>query len=111
NVSSATSFSFTLDTINPAAPGVALTNDTGSSASDNVTSDGALTLSGVELEAVVEYSTDDGATWAASFTAGEGLNAVLVRQTDVAGNVSSATSFSFTLDIINPAAPGVALAS
>ncbi|WP_232450771.1 beta strand repeat-containing protein, partial [Burkholderia ubonensis] len=108
NTSSATSFSFTLDT-SAAAPGVALTTDSGSSASDHITNVGTLNLSGVETGATVEYSTDGGHTWSTSFSAVEGLNDVQVRQTDVAGNTSSATSFSFTLDT-SAAAPGVELA-
>ncbi|WP_232448316.1 beta strand repeat-containing protein, partial [Burkholderia ubonensis] len=107
NTSSATSFSFTLDT-SAAAPGVALTTDSGSSAVDHVTNVGTLNLSGVEAGATVEYSTDGGHTWSTSFNATEGLNDVQVRQTDIAGNTSSATSFSFTLDT-SAAAPGVAL--
>ncbi|WP_232455997.1 beta strand repeat-containing protein, partial [Burkholderia ubonensis] len=107
NTSSATSFSFTLDT-SAAAPGVALTTDSGSSASDHVTNVGTLNLSGVETGATVEYSTDGGHTWSTSFSATEGLNDIQVRQTDIAGNTSSATSFSFTLDT-SAAAPGVAL--
>ncbi|WP_232457888.1 beta strand repeat-containing protein, partial [Burkholderia ubonensis] len=109
NTSSATSFSFTLDT-SAAAPGVALTTDSGSSASDHITNVGTLNLSGVETGATVEYSTDGGHTWSTSFNATEGVNDVQVRQTDVAGNTSSATSFSFTLDT-SAAAPGVALAT
>ncbi|WP_232451433.1 Ig-like domain-containing protein, partial [Burkholderia ubonensis] len=107
NTSSATSFSFTLDT-SAAAPGVALTTDSGSSASDHITNVGTLNLSGVEAGATVEYSTDGGHTWSTSFSATEGLNDVQVRQTDIAGNTSAATSFSFTLDT-SAAAPGVAL--
>ncbi|WP_157646626.1 Ig-like domain-containing protein, partial [Burkholderia ubonensis] len=107
NTSSTTSFSFTLDT-SAAAPGVALTTDSGSSASDHVTNVGTLNLSGIETGATVEYSTDGGHTWSASFSATEGVNDVQVRQTDVAGNTSSATSFSFMLDT-SAAAPGVAL--
>ncbi|WP_232434637.1 beta strand repeat-containing protein, partial [Burkholderia ubonensis] len=107
NTSSATSFSFTLDT-SAAAPGVALTTDSGSSASDHITNVGTLNLSGVETGATVEYSTDGGHTWSTSFSATEGLNDVQVRQTDIAGNTSSTTSFSFTLDT-SAAAPGVAL--
>ncbi|PAJ77425.1 Ig-like domain repeat protein, partial [Burkholderia ubonensis] len=107
NTSSATSFSFTLDT-SAAAPGVALTTDSGSSAVDHITNVGTLNLSGVETGATVEYSTDGGHTWSTSFSATEGLNDVQVRQTDIAGNTSSATSFSFTLDT-SAAAPGVAL--
>ncbi|WP_244973342.1 Ig-like domain-containing protein, partial [Paraburkholderia rhynchosiae] len=109
NVSAATSFSFTLDTA-AAAPGVALATDSGSSGSDHVTSSGALTLGGVESGATVQYSIDNGAHWSSSFSAVEGANSVQVRQTDVAGNVSAATSFSFTLDTA-AAAPGVALAT
>ncbi|WP_232464946.1 beta strand repeat-containing protein, partial [Burkholderia ubonensis] len=108
NTSSATSFSFTLDT-SAAAPGVALTTDSGSSASDHITNVGTLNLSGVETGATVEYSIDGGHTWSTSFSATEGVNDVQVRQTDIAGNTSSATSFSFTLDT-SAAAPGVALA-
>ncbi|WP_157653782.1 Ig-like domain-containing protein, partial [Burkholderia ubonensis] len=109
NTSSATSFSFTLDT-SAAAPGVALTTDSGSSASDHITNVGTLNLSGVETGATVEYSIDGGHTWSTSFSATEGVNDVQVRQTDVAGNTSSATSFSFMLDT-SAAAPGVALAT
>jgi len=54
----------------------------------------------------IMHTTNGGSTWTSSFTAVEGLNTVQVRQTDVAGNVSTATSFSFTLDTLAPAAPG-----
>ncbi|MGC3029519.1 Ig-like domain-containing protein, partial [Burkholderia sp. DN3021] len=109
NTSSATSFSFTLDT-SAAAPGVALTTDSGSSATDHVTNIGTLNLTGIETGATVEYSIDGGHTWNTSFNAVEGVNDVQVRQTDVAGNTSDPTSFSFTLDT-SAAAPGVALTS
>ncbi|MEN8506619.1 MULTISPECIES: hypothetical protein, partial [Paraburkholderia] len=56
------------------------------------------------------YSTDGGSTWSTGFSAQEGLNSIEVRQTDVAGNVSAAISFSFTLDTA-AAAPAVALAT
>ncbi|MFO0864207.1 MAG: Ig-like domain-containing protein [Gemmataceae bacterium] len=105
-------FTFTFDTVPPAAPGISLTSDTGSSSSDKITSNGALTLSGVEVGATAEYSTDGGATWNPTFTAAEGANSVQVRQTDVAGNVSTASAaFTFTLDTVAPAVPTVALTS
>ncbi|WP_244102176.1 beta strand repeat-containing protein, partial [Burkholderia ambifaria] len=107
NTSSATSLSFTLDT-SAAAPGVALTTDSGSNATDHITNVGTLNLSGIETGATVQYSVDNGAHWSTSFGALEGMNNVQVRQIDVAGNASSATSFSFTLDT-SAAAPGVAL--
>ncbi|WP_244100600.1 Ig-like domain-containing protein, partial [Burkholderia ambifaria] len=102
-----TSFNFTLDT-SAAAPGVALTADSGSSSTDHITNVGTLNLTGVETGATVEYSTDGGHTWNTSFNAVEGVNDVQVRQTDVAGNTSDPTSLSFTLDT-SAAAPGVAL--
>ncbi|WP_196493185.1 Ig-like domain-containing protein, partial [Burkholderia stagnalis] len=73
-----------------------------------VTNVGTLNLTGVETGAVVEYSIDGGHTWNTNFNATEGLNDVQVRQTDIAGNTSNPTSFSFTLDT-SAAAPAVAL--
>ncbi|MFO0864203.1 MAG: chitobiase/beta-hexosaminidase C-terminal domain-containing protein [Gemmataceae bacterium] len=103
-------FTFTLDTTAPAAPTVALTADTGSSPIDKITSNGALTLTGVEGGASVQYSVDGGTTWSNTFTPVQGANSVEVRQTDVAGNVGPASAaFAFTLDTIAPVAPGVAL--
>ncbi|MFM0032967.1 Ig-like domain repeat protein, partial [Paraburkholderia madseniana] len=72
-------------------------------ASDHVTNVGTLTLGGVESGATVQYSIDSGAHWSSSFSPAEGLNSIEVRQTDVAGNVSAATGFSFTLDTTPPA--------
>ena len=93
----------TVDQTSPAPPGAALTTDSGSSNSDHVTNVGALSLSGIESGATVEYSINGGATWTTSFTPVEGANTVLVRQTDVAGNVSTVSSFSFTIDTAAPA--------
>jgi hypothetical protein len=107
NQSAAGSLSFTLDTLAPAAPLVALAADSGV-AGDGVTKDGTLNVSGLEAGATVQYSIDSGAHWTSSFTAVEGLNAVQVRQGDAAGNLSAAASLSFTLDS-SAAAPLVAL--
>ena len=105
----------TVDETAPAAPGVALTSDTGSSSSDHITNNPALTLTNIESGAKVEYSLDGGTTWSISAPTiaqlVQGSNTVDVRQTDVAGNVSGLTAFTFTLDTVVPAAPGVALAS
>src|SRR5207244_2591005 len=103
------SLTFTLDTTAPGAPAVALVSDTGSSGSDKITNNGALSVTGVESGASVQYSTNGGTTWSSSFTAVEGANAVQVRQVDVAGNpTATPTSFSFTLDT-TIATPTVAL--
>ncbi|MBS4152017.1 Ig-like domain-containing protein, partial [Pseudomonas balearica] len=101
NTSAATTVSFVLDT-QVAAPTVSLTNDTGASGSDSITNSGALTVGGVETGATVEYSIDGGQTWTDSFSAVEGSNTVSVRQTDVAGNTSGATTLSFVLDTSAP---------
>ncbi len=107
NTSAATTVSFTLDT-QVAAPTVSLASDTGASGSDGITNSGALAIGGTEAGATVEYSTDGGQTWSSSFTPAEGSNTVAVRQTDVAGNTSGATTVSFTLDT-QVAAPTVSL--
>ncbi|MBL4914931.1 VCBS domain-containing protein, partial [Shewanella schlegeliana] len=83
--------------ITVATLGLSLTNDSGLS-TDLITNDGALTISGQEVGATVEYSTDNGVHWSQSFTPVAGTNTVTVRQTDNAGNVSASTSMSFTLD-------------
>jgi Bacterial Ig-like domain/Tryptophan-rich Synechocystis species C-terminal domain len=96
-----TSLTFKVDTI-ANAPGVALANDTGTSNSDKITQDPALTLTGVETGAIVQYSLD-ATHWSTTAptiaSLAQGSDTVLVRQTDLAGNVSSATSFTFTLII------------
>ena len=94
--------SLTVDQTPPAPPGAALTTDSGSSNSDHITNNGALTLSGIEIGATVEYSTNGGTTWTTSFTPVEGLNTVLVRQTDAAGNVSGVSALSFILGTTPP---------
>ena len=82
----------TVDETPPASPGPVLTTDSGSSNSDHITNVGTLFLSGIESGATVEYSINGGTTWTTSFTPVEGLNTVLVRQTDAAGNVSGVSA-------------------
>jgi Ca2+-binding RTX toxin-like protein len=109
NVSASTTLSFELDTINPAAPGVSLVDDTGLATGDSITSNGLLAID-AEATAKVEYSLD-GNTWSTAFVAAEGAQTIQVRQTDLAGNVSATSLFTFTLDTTNPAAPAVSLTS
>ncbi len=106
NASASTALSFTYDT-SAAAPGVSLRNDTGNSGIDKISNDAALSVT-AEDEASVTYSTDQ-IDWSSSFAASEGSNTVYVRQTDLAGNLSSAAAFSFTLDTAAPGAPTVVL--
>jgi len=102
NISDAALVDFTLDCVAPVAPTVALTQDTGSSATDKITNVGTLDVGGAEAGATVEYSNDSGVTWSGSFAAKEGANSVSIRQTDAAGNVSGVTTLSFTLDTTPP---------
>ncbi|MDQ7076051.1 MAG: hypothetical protein Q9O24_13105 [Gammaproteobacteria bacterium] len=80
---------------------VALRSDLGI-AGDDISSIGTLNISGVDANAVIEYSLDGGSTWSNTFNAIEGLNQLQVRQNDNNGNVSPTTAFSFTLDTAAP---------
>ena len=69
---------------------MALTSDTGASASDKITSNGALHIEfPAEAGGTVQYSTNGGTTWTSSFSAVEGVNNVQVRQIDTAGNAGT----------------------
>ncbi|WP_191236977.1 Ig-like domain-containing protein [Cobetia marina] len=101
----------TSDLTVPDAPALALTTDTLDA--DGITSNGEVTVSGLETDATWEYSLDGGSTWDAStgttFTLEEGVYAdgvVQIRQTDVAGNVSDAVNLgAVTVDNTAPGAP------
>ena len=98
------------------APAMALASDTGTSATDKLTKLGTVNVTGLETGASWQYSTNAGSTWTngsgTSFTlTGDGNKSVTVRQTDVAGNLSAAsTAYTFTLDTTTPM-PGMALAT
>ncbi|MFE8897635.1 Ig-like domain-containing protein, partial [Cobetia marina] len=92
-----------------AAPSLALTADT-NVADDGITSNGEVTVSGLETDATWEVSLDGGTTWDArtgtTFTLDEGVYAdgvVQIRQTDLAGNVSDAVNLgAVTVDTTDP---------
>ncbi|MBR1215856.1 Ig-like domain-containing protein [Bradyrhizobium sp. JYMT SZCCT0180] len=110
NLSEVTTFDFTLDTL-VSAPSVALAFDTGISNTDKITNNGTLAFTGSEPGALIEYSADGTTLWTtAALALVQGSNTMFVRETDVAGNVSSATSFNFTFDNLAPATPTLALA-
>lgn len=102
NASDAALLDFLLDSEAPLPIDMSLVKDTGSSAVDHITNNGAVQLLGAEAGATVDYSSDGGASWTGSFAAVEGHNAVQVRQTDLAGNVSAATLLTFDLDTTPP---------
>ncbi|MFM8706468.1 MAG: Ig-like domain repeat protein [Planctomycetia bacterium] len=108
NVSPLTTFAFTFDSVAPVAPVVQLVTDTGVSNTDKVTAEGAVRVTNAEGGAVVEYSPN-GTTWSSSYTPVAGANTVRARQTDVAGNVSTVTTFTFTLDTVAPTLSTVTL--
>ena len=103
NTTSSTTLSFTLDT-SVAAPAATLTNDTGSSNTDKITKDASLTFSVAAETVTRSFMVDSGAA-SAIYTAptGEGSHTVVVTDTDVAGNVASSSTLTFTLDTIAPA--------
>jgi len=83
--------------ISAEGPSGELANDTGTSDSDGVTTDGTVNVSGLEDGAAWQYSVDGGTTWedgsGNQFELAPGsYDDVLVRQTDVAGNTSANTS-------------------
>ncbi|MDN2658170.1 Ig-like domain-containing protein, partial [Cobetia sp. 14N.309.X.WAT.E.A4] len=99
----------TSDLTAPEIPSLALTADT-NVADDGITSNGEVTVSGLETDATWEVSLDGGTTWDArtgtTFTLDEGSYAdgtVQIRQTDVAGNVSDAENLgAVTVDTTDP---------
>src|SRR5206468_1659159 len=95
-----------------------LTSDTGSSASDKITSNAALTGTGAantlvtlkEGATVLGTTTSNGAgVWSfAPAGLSDGLHTIVASQTDGFGNTGTA-SLTFTLDTTSPAAPTLAL--
>src|SRR5439155_738062 len=85
------SLTFTLDkTI--ATPTIALSDDSGSSSSDLITNDAALTVSAAAAD-VTRSFTVDGGTAAASYVAPtvDGSHTVVVNDIDTAGNTATAS--------------------
>ena len=128
--SAATSFSFSVDNVAPAAPVIAAIGDGGAiggadhtvsgQANDATVSGTAEANSTVALKSgatTLGTATADGSgNWSYALTAGNittigqgGSKTITATATDVAGNVSSAaTSFSFSVDNVAPAAPVIA---
>ena len=116
NISTASSaLAFTLDTL-VATPTLALSSDTGASASDKISQSGVVNVSGLEAGGKWEYSMNAGSTWTAGTQSsvtvtGDSSNSLTVRQTDTAGNVSTtSTALGFTVDTLI-AKPTVSLTS
>ncbi|MCH1918087.1 hypothetical protein L9G15_01430 [Shewanella sp. A3A] len=90
----------TIDTTPPVAPEFALSNDTGSSDSDSVTSDTTINVTVADDATSWQYSLDGGKTWTTgsgdsfelSANAVYAIDDIQVRQFDKAGNQSVVTS-------------------
>ncbi|MEY4284587.1 MAG: hypothetical protein RL111_1262, partial [Pseudomonadota bacterium] len=102
----------TVDTAAPSAPTAALATDSGSSGTDGITNVGTVNVTGIESSATWQYSTNSGVSWTngsdTSFTLAAGTyaaNAVQVRQTDVAGNVSATTGKIASAVTVDTTAP------
>jgi hypothetical protein len=104
-------FFFTLD--RAVAPlTVRLSQDTGVSATDGVTSSSSLAVTGRDRAASVQYSRDTGGWDPATAVWGDyqpqpGANRWLVRQVDTAGNASAPVAVSFDWDTIRDTATGL----
>lgn len=126
NISAASSTSFILDTIAPAAPRVDLTNNTSAgNVSRAQALNGAITVTGlVKGDAITTtFTNNSGATVKVPFTSdgnakavaltsaqlqtlGSGLIKAVTVATDPAGNASSGTSTTFTLEgTVTPVTP------
>lgn len=126
NVGQTATQNVVVDTISPeAAKSITITgisDDTGTSSSDFITSDTTLTVRGVLGAALganefAQISTDNGATWVNVTVAADGLNWTYVdgrtltngtttwqvRVVDLAGNVGATGSQSAQIDTVNPA--------
>jgi hypothetical protein len=86
------------------APGVALCSDTGSSATDAITSDGRLAVT-APPGALVRYSITPRLWTTAAPIPHEGLNTINVRRFDPVLGWSPARKIAFTLDTVAPRTP------
>ena len=102
-----------------ATPVLALAADTGISSTDRVTSNNVINVTGLEIGATWEYSTDNGVTWSAGSGASFNVSAasyianyVQVRQTDLAGNTAIGKyAYAFTVDSAGPTVTSIAITS
>ena len=117
------SLTFTLDR-SLVTPSIGLAHDTGTSASDNITSDATLTGTTDAGAAVAVYdltglitsggssppvllatvTADASGTWTYTPSVPDGPHAFMVEATDVAGNVRDSSPFYMTLDTAPPVA-------
>ncbi len=107
NVGTSATYTFTVDTVAPAAPVI-----TGGPSAPVASASAAFTFTG-EPGATFECFIDSPVAWV-SCTSGvnytslaQGAHTFYVRQTDAGGNVSSASTRSWSVDTVGPPAPSV----
>jgi Ca2+-binding RTX toxin-like protein len=93
---------------------LSLATDSGDLDTDRITRFGLVNVAGLEPGLAWQYSLDAGVTWIAGSgttvaLTGDGAKSLLVRQTDLAGNIVVTSPFVFTLDSTAPALPTIAL--
>ena len=114
------SVAFTLDTTAaaPSTPDLAPSSDSGASSTDNITNVRRPSFSGTGENGATVTLLDEGTaigtgvvsggTWSITAPLSQGSNRITARQTDVAGNVSSASApLNVTLDTIAPVVTAV----
>jgi hypothetical protein len=100
---------FTGDTRAPAAPTLALHQDTGVSGADHVTRNPLIDTIKSDAADSLQYRIDGAASFSndapGAFT--DGVHTVSVQGVDAAGNVSAVSSLTFTLDTVAPHLAGI----
>lgn len=124
NTSGAASLSLTIDTTAPSAPSASLAaaSDSGT-LGDNLTNDSTPTIAGTGVAGdtirvmlpsgtVLQTTVAANGSWSVTPTTAlaNGANALTITATDAAGNVSSATVLTLTIDTTPPSAPSAVLA-
>ncbi|WP_299107308.1 Ig-like domain-containing protein, partial [uncultured Bradyrhizobium sp.] len=100
---------FSGDTKPPAAPSLALHQDTGFSASDHITSNLLIDYTKSDSADTLRFKADGASSFstvAPVFTT-DGVHTVTVQEVDAAGNVSASSSLTFTLDTTAPHLTGI----
>ncbi|MCQ4162595.1 Ig-like domain-containing protein, partial [Roseomonas sp. GC11] len=113
-------FSLTVDVVAPIAPVVSgISTDSGTSATDGITNQSSVTVSGTaEASSTVEVlkdgaslgtvTADASGNWTIAATLTEGSNSFTARASDLAGNTGVlSTAYAVTLDTAAPAAPSI----
>nr|WP_283811343.1 Ig-like domain-containing protein [Bradyrhizobium uaiense] len=100
---------FSGDTKPPAAPRVALHQDTGFSASDHITNNALIDCTNSDAADTLRFKADGASSFSAVapvFTT-DGVHTVTVQEVDAAGNVSVSSSLTFILDTTAPHLTGI----